>query len=491
MIKTNKQVKLEAITAYRDAHAGKIVDELVRFASLPNNVYSVTDIQANAQALKTMLEQRGVQVELWMTPSGRPLVFGDLPVPDADMTILFYSHYDGVPVEPDTWHSDPYHPVLRTHLPAESEDWSTIPFPADGQYEGAWRIFGRSIADSKNAIVGILAALDALQASGEAPAVHLKFLLDGEEEEESPGLAACIQAHQQQLSADLMISASGETHQSGLPTIELGMRGIITLDITAYTASLDLHSGHFGNFAPSAPFRLMHLLTSMKSATGSIMIDGFYDEVVPLSSTEREAIQRIPRMEAYLQTKFGLHQHDNADKLLQELINLPTLNVRGLRSGYVGASARNIIPHTAAASLDIRLVKGMTPDHTIQAIKSHIEAQGWTILDHEPTAQELRTHAQVVRLEVKASFPAVRTLMDAPVAQYAVQSMQAAVGEAIVIMPTSGGSLPLYLFEQLGIPFICIPPSNFDCNQHTSDENLQLSYFFRSIDIFASLMMGQ
>lgn len=482
---------MNEIRAYRQAHAATLIEELVQFVRVPNNVMVVPEIQQNAEALRGMMEGRGIKVELWPTPSGRPAVYGELLTEGATATLLCYGHYDGVPVERDQWHSDPYEPVLRTGLPrAESDDWSTIPFPADGQFAGEWRLFGRSVADSKNAIVAMLGALDAIRATGAAPRVNLKFLFDGEEEQESPGLAGLLQAHRTKLAADCVISCSGETHQSGFPTVELGVRGIMQIDLTAYTSTVELHSGHFGNFAPNAAFRLAELLTSMKDRDGQVLIPGFYDDVVPLSARELAAIEAIPAIEQRIQAEFGINRPDGNGAPLQRLINQPSLNVRGLTAGYVGAAGRNIVPRSATAELDLRLVKGMAPAVTLARLVAHAVAQGWTVLDHEPTRDELLAHERVIRIVQRAGFPATRTPLDGAIAQRAVRAVTRAVDEQVVVMPSDGGSLPLYLFEQIGIPFVGLPTSNFDCNQHTVDENLQVGYLFKAVDIFASLFLG-
>jgi acetylornithine deacetylase/succinyl-diaminopimelate desuccinylase-like protein len=481
----------KAVTPFHQAHVISCVEELVNFVRIPNNVFDPAQIQANAQALRRMMERRDIQVELWQTASGRPLVFGELPSPGATHTVLVYGHYDGVPVEPDQWHSSPYDPVLRTSLPTgEHADWRRIPFPDDGIYSGSWRLFGRSVADSKNAIVAMLSALDCLRDQGLTPGVHLKFLFDGEEEVESPGLPACLEAHATRLRTDFVISASGETHQSGLPTVELGVRGMLQFDLEVYTTTVDMHSGHFGNFAPNAVFQLAELLSSLKGASGRVQVSGFYDGVVPLSDSEVDAIQAIPHIEDNIQRQFGIATPEVSGRTLQELINLPTLNVRGMSGGYVGESARNLIPSQATAEFDVRLVKGMDPSKTLRQIEAHITEQGWFVLDREPSHDERIMSRKIVKLTRKAAFPATRTPLDSPVAAMVVRAVKRAVGDNIVVMPTEGGSLPLYLFEQMGMPMIGLPTSNFDCNQHTHDENLSLDHFFRAIEIFTSLFMG-
>lgn len=479
---------MESIRRYRQEHAGRIVHELVALVRVPNNVYLVEQVQRNSRVVKALLEQRGIRAELWPTATGKPLVYGELLSPGATETVLVYGHYDGVPAERERWHSDPYEPVLRTHMPVGAEAvWSSFAVPAVGPFDDNWRLFGRSVADSKNAIVAMLAALDALRAAGMQPGVNLKFLFDGEEELESPCLPATLERYQDRLKADVMISASGERHQSGRPTVEFGIRGILMFDLTVYTASVAMHSGHFGHFAPSAVFQLSHLLASMKGRDGRVLIEGFCDEVEPLSASEQQAIRQIPSVEERVRRQFGIARAEVEGKRLQELINLPTLNVRGVRSGFVGEEARNIIPNVALADCDVRLVRAMDPDRTLACVAAHIELQGWTVLAHEPSREELLAHGPVVRLRKRSGFPAARTPLDSPIAGRLVAALERAAQEPLVVMPSEGGSLPMCLFEQIGLPFVGLPTSNFDCNQHTDDENLQLKYLFEAVDLFASL----
>ncbi|MFD2444848.1 M20/M25/M40 family metallo-hydrolase [Bacillus sp. CGMCC 1.16607] len=482
---------LNNVKNYINENDKKIVHELINFVKVPNDVFDTNQIYENALFLKKMMESRGIEVEIWSSPSGSPLVYGEfISNPDAK-TILIYSHFDGVPVETAEWHSDPYEPVFRERLPfGKGDDWNFLNYEDIDKFEGCYRLFGRSVADSKNAIVAILTALDYMKVKDNKPAVNLKFLFDGEEEIESPNLHRLMEIHRERISCDLVISASGETHQSGLPTVELGFRGMLQLDLQVYTMSTDLHSGHFGNFAPNAIQRFIHLLSSMKNDSGEVMIKHFYDDVIPLSKSELDAISKIPKIEGKILEQFSIYEPEMKNKSLQELINLPTFNIRGITGGFVGTSARNIIPSVATAEIDIRLVHGMDPDKILHLMIHHIEEQNWTVMFREPSAEELRKHPRIVQIVKKGSFVATKTPMDTSQAAFVIDSVKRAIGEELVVMPTEGGSLPLYVFQQIGLPVIGIPTSNFDCNQHTHDENLELNYFYRAIEIFASIFLN-
>ncbi|MFT4415479.1 M20/M25/M40 family metallo-hydrolase [Fredinandcohnia humi] len=468
----------------------KWVEELVDFARIPNNVYDSSQIRENAMYLKRIMEEKGIHTEIIETPTNRPLVYGEMMSPNATKTILIYSHFDGVPVETENWISDPYTPTIRELLSdtliEKLEDLSEGR-EVDKKALSKYRLFARSIADSKNSIIASLVALDYLREKGIELAVNVKFLFDGEEEVESPSLKDCLNKYKEKFKSDLVISASGETHQSGLPTVELGFRGILQFNIRVVTGLVDLHSGHFGNFLPNAAFQMATLIASMKHDNGMIAIKGFYDNVVPLSDTERSIINKIPRVEEELKDRFGISGAEIKGRSLQELIHLPTLNVRGISAGYVGDEARNIIPSLASAEFDVRLVKGMDPEHIYQLLKSHIMNQGWSVMEYFPTMQEIKDLDKIVVIEKKAGFPATRTSLESTTAQYVIRSVKEVFGEDVVVMPSEGGSLPLYLFEELNTPVIGLPTSNYDCNQHTHNENVRLDFYVRAIETYYSL----
>ncbi len=483
---------LAGVRAYRQAHAAEIVNELVSFLRLPNDATNVADIARNAEELKKMLERRGIRTEVLPTDGGRPVVFGELRAAGADTTVLFYCHYDGQAVDPSHWHSQPYEPVLRAGYPqGPGADWSTVPFPADGRFQDDWRLFARSVADDKSPIVGLLAALDALHAQGLKPRVNLKFFFEGEEEQGSPHLARFIAQHKQKLAADLLIIADGPVHQSGRPTVFFGARGIMTLDLTAYGPTEHLHSGHYGNWAPNPAFRLAELLASMKDRQGRVTIAGYYDNVVPLTASERRALAEIPPIEPSLQQRYGIGEPDGAGKSLQELINLPSLNIRGLHSGWVGADARTIVPRTATAAIDVRLVKGTEFQRMYEKIMDHIRRQGWHVVEREPTQEELVSNARVIKVVRLDGYNSRRTPKNLPIAQRLIRTVERATQGAVVKMPTLGGSGPLSYFEELGIPSVGVPIVNFDNNQHGPNENLRLGHFFQGIEILASILLWE
>ncbi len=489
----NAAAQEDALTtarAWREANAHAIVGELVEFLSLPNVATNPADIQRNAEWLKARMERSGIKTEIVLITGGRPVVFGELRVAGALRTLLFYCHYDGQAVDPSKWNnSEPFKPALRKGLP---NDWSTIPFPAPGQpFNDDWRIYARSASDDKSPILALLAALDALRAQGREPTVNLKFVFDGEEEQGSPNLQEFIRRYRERLVVDAMVIADGPVHPSGRPTIFFGNRGIMTLDLTVYGPRVPLHSGHYGNWAPNPALRLAQLLATMKDAQGRVTIEGFYDDVEPLSDTELAAIAAIPNLDAELKQRYGFSEPEGGGQRLDEMIQLPSFNVRGLESAYVGDSARTIVPATATAAVDVRLVKGTDHRRMFERIVAHIRRQGFFVTENEPGDAERQAHGRLVRVVKREGYNAVRTPMDVPIARVISAAVQRASNEPVVLLPTLGGSGPSYLFADLGIPIVGVPIVNFDNNQHSENENLRLGHFWRGLDTFTSLLLAE
>ncbi len=336
--------------------------------------------------------------------------------------------------------------------------------------------------------MAMLAALDALKSAGIRPRANLKFVFDGEEEIGSPNLARYLKANRELLRGDLWVICDGPEHASGRQTVVFGVRGAQTLEITVYGAIRELHSGHYGNWAPNPAMMLAQLLASMKDRDGRILIPGFYDGVVPLTDAERVAIDAIPNDDADQMRNLSLARTEGGGKRLAELINLPALNVRGVSSGHTGTQAANVIPTTATASIDIRLVKGVTRERALAALTRHIENQGYFVTTAEPGETTLLSHERVARVMVDpGGYDASRTPMDLPVAQRLIAALDRA-RTPLVLQPTMGGSLPLVVIEEeLRSPTITVPTVNYDNNQHSKNENLRLGNLWNAIETMAVL----
>lgn len=488
---TPAQVAQE-VRDYRMDNEDRIVRELSEFLAIPNVASDTPNIQKNAARLVEMLEARGIETHLLPIAGRGPVVFGKLISPEAKRTVIFYAHYDGQPVDPAAWtDGKPFEPVLRDA--AIEAGGKRIPFPASsaghrGIYNDDWRIYARSASDDKSPIVALLAALDALRAKKIPLAVNLKVIFEGEEEAGSTNLQHTLELHKNLLGADLLITADGPVHQSGRPLVFFGNRGDIGIDVTVYGPVRALHSGHYGNWAPNPAMELARLLASMKDDEGRVLIDNYYDDVTPLGEIEKKALAEMPDNNAELERALGIAKPEGGGKKLVELIMEPSLNVRGLRSAYVGEQAQNVVPEKAEASLEARLVKGEDPKKKFEQIAAFIGKQGFFIVDHEPTMEERRSHARIAKVIYEGGYRASRTPMDLPMSKALVDVVRAAAGHDTVIMPSSGGSVPMYIFEDLGLQWVGVPIVNYDNHQHSSDENLRLGQFWRGMEIYGAIL---
>jgi len=453
----------EWVAANRDA----LLAEYLELLAIPNIASNRADIRRNAGHIVAMMQRRGLSPRLLESEDGEapPLVYGEWLVPGATRTLVLYAHYDGQPVTPSAW---------------------TVTQPFAPRIVGE-RIYGRSASDDKAGVMAILAAVDALRAEGRAPSFNLKIVFEGEEEAGSPHLAALLRRHSNTLRSDGWVIIDGPAHQSGPPQLTLGVRGIAGAELIVYGAVRPLHSGHYGNWAPNPAMMLAELLATMKDADGRVTIAGFYDDVTPLSAGERGLIAAVPAPDAGLMAELGLARAEGGGARLTELIQQPSLNVNGLRSAEVGAAASNVIPTIATASIDLRLVLGNDPRRQFDRLAAHVRAQGYHLLDREPTIEERRRHARIARLVYEGGYPAERVALDHPLAQGVRRALDRE--GPLVVLPSLGGSLPLYVLrEELGAPNLVVGLWNHDNNQHAEDENIRLDALWRGIERIAAIL---
>lgn len=475
-------------------NAGNIINEYSEFLSLPNVAADPAGQQKNTAFIMAMMNKRGIQkIQLLnaSTPGTPPAVYGEVMVPGAKKTLIFYAHYDGQPVNPAQWAKglDPFRPKL--FMDAIDKGGTNIPFPADGIYHNDWRIYARSASDDKAGVDAILNAYDAIAKSGLTPGCNLKFLFEGEEEAGSPHLGEILENYKQLLQSDLWILCDGPVHQSGKKQLFFGVRGDTHLDLTVYASKRPLHSGHYGNWAPNPAMMLVKLLASMKDDKGKVTIKGFYDDVTPLSPSERKALQEVPSVDEQMKNELGIHDVEMQGKSLSDAINLPSLNINGMQSGNVGKMASNQIPTYATAVVDLRLVMGNDWKRQQQKVIDHIKAQGFYVTDHDPTDEERKKYGKIIKVIPDADgVNAQRTSMDLPIIQQVIAAVKMTTNDQVVLQPTMGGTLPLFLFEKyLHAKTITVPIANHDNNQHAENENIRLGNLFEGIEMMGSLML--
>ncbi len=480
-----------AIAAARDwraDHGPEIVQGFAELLAMPNDAKDSENIRTNAVAIAALFAARGFWIQLLTQDDAPPLIYGSLEAPGATRTIAIYIHYDGQPTEDAAWTHPPFEPTLYSR--AITEGGAPIAFPETGDpIDDEWRLYARSAGDDKAPISALLAALDALSAADIPLTSNVKLIFDGEEEAGSEHLDEYLAAHQEKFSdVDLWLFCDGPTHQSRRPQLVFGVRGVTGLEVTVYGPNRGLHSGHYGNWVPGPGWRLANLMASMKDEKDRVRIKNFYQSTEPLTAADRAAIAAAPAVDDQLREMFGLAATEAKGALLAKRIALPALNLRGLKSAEVGDKARNIIPPSATASIGLRLVKGNDPEAMLDLVEAHIERQGYHIVREDPDAEIRATHPLIAKVMRSGGYPAVRSRMDDP----AVAPLVDALGRAapdLILTPTLGGSLPLYMFEEVSeAPIVILPIANYDNNQHAADENIRVGNLFYGIDAYAAVL---
>lgn len=475
----------QSVRAWREQNETAILKEFAALVAIPNVSSDLPNIRKNAEAILAQFQKRGVAMRLLTLKDYAPIVYGEIPVPGARRSINFYAHYDGQPVDPAEWASkQPFVPELRTNTIAAGG--RVIPWE-QSKYDPEWRIFGRAAADDKAPIQAMASALDAMKALGLRHKANIRFFFEGEEEAGSTHLKEYLEQYKELVAGDLWVICDGPVHQNRQQSVVFGVRGSSSLELTVYGPKRELHSGHYGGWAPNPAARLARLIASFSDGEGHVLVQDFYQGVVPFSAAEKAAIARIPAIEAGLQDELGLAELEGDGKRLFATYGDPTLNVRGLKSVEVGKGARNVVPAEATAAIDIRLVKGLDGKTQAERVKAHIARQGYLVLDREPTDVERRKHAKIARVLSRPGYNAARTPLDLPIAQEVVRAVEAVSGPVVQI-PSHGGSVPLAMFEEVTrMPLVMVPIVNHDNNQHSFDENLRLANLWQGIEVMVSL----
>ena len=472
------------VREWRAKNEGRILSELVQLLALPNVASNRGDIDKNAALLTTMFERRGFQVARWDT-KGSPILFARRDAANARGSVIFYFHYDGQASDPKEWtRGAPYSPA--PYLGAKPV---TIT-PQSTGVDPNVRIYARSASDDKGPIVALLAAIDGLLASQATIPWRIRVVLDGEEEAGSRNFDATMQQHAADVKSDLAVIVDSPRHPSGLPTVYYGSRGGASATIKVHGALGDLHSGNYGNFVTDPGMALAKLLATMKDDKGNVAIKGFYDDVTPLTATERRAIDEIPNIDQKLLEEFGLAWPEHPESRIELQHNRPTLSILGLESGNVYTNTRSAIPASASARIEMRLVKGLTAAKQLDLLVAHIRAQGFQVVDQEPDMATRRKYPLIAQVTRGGSggFPVAKTSMDNPVTARAADAIRA-LDQRLVQMPTIGGSLPFATFsDTLALPSIGLAVVNFDNNQHAANENIRVGHFWEAIEIFAALV---
>lgn len=460
--------------------------QLYELLSIPNDAHHPEAIEENVRWCEKAFASRGFSSQRLETATA-PLLLAKLPRREGLPTVLAYIHLDGQPVAPELWfQQDPYKSVLKEQGPQGG--WEEIPWNRlEGDLNPDWRIFARSASDDKGPVMMFLTGLDAMHMMNKPLPYNLKVILDFEEELGSPNLPAAVGRYRDELAADVLVIFDGPRHISNQPTLNFGARGIADITLTVYGPLFPQHSGHYGNYCPNPALRLSQLLASMKDDDGRVIIPGFYDGI-NIDEETRKILRAVPDDERTILNKLGVAKADAVAPTYQEALQYPSLNIRGMASGWVGEEARTIVPATATAEMDVRLVVESDPERLIHAIRQHIEDQGYLVLDHEPDSRERLSSDRICRFDYSISYKAFRTEINSPAGQWVNRAMVRAFGQEPVKIRTSGGSIPISPFvTTLGMPAVTVPTVNPDNNQHSPNENIRLGNYIEGVQTMLAL----
>jgi acetylornithine deacetylase/succinyl-diaminopimelate desuccinylase-like protein len=455
------------------------IPEYLELLSMPNDAVVPADVQKNADWLERAFRKRGFTTRQ-LANDGKPLLFAESARKQAGArTVLFYMHFDGQPVLPEQWaQKSPWTPVVKQRSATgawEQVDASRLLMePLDPEL----RVFGRSSSDDKGPIMMFLAAFDALAAAGQQPDVNVKVLLDSEEEKGSPTIGRVATQHKDLLKADVLLIHDGPLHASNKPTLIFGNRGNTIVTLTVYGPKSPLHSGHYGNYVPNPAQRLATLLASMKDDDGRVTVKGYYDRI-RLTDAERKILAAVPDDEAALRARVGMARAEKVGSNYQEALQYPSLNIRGMQSAAIGDKGANIVPHQAAAELDLRTTPEAPPEYLFQLIEDHVRSRGYFMVKGEPTDADRAAHDRIASLSVGRGSRAAYTPMDSPAGKWASGALQQAGGGAEPVrIRMMGGSVPTdKLVDALQVPFLIVPLVNGDNNQHSFDENMRMGNY--------------
>ncbi len=460
--------------------------DLMEFMKLPNIGSDPSQVARNLQWCRDKFTSLGFRTEVLETPEA-PLLFAERMASSDKKTLLFYLQIDGQPVDAGEWdQEDPFIPVIKEK--GEGGTWKAVTWDGLSQPDPEWRLFGRSASDSKGPAMAFIAAVQYFIRQGLQPEFNIKVIMDFQEELGSPALPAAVIENRDLFRSDMLLIMDGTRHISNRPTLCYGARGIATARIVVYGPSSPLHSGQYGNYAPNPVFEAARLIASLKDEEGRVLVKGFY-EGVTLRERDKKALASLPENEDSLRIRLGIHKGDAVGDNYQESLQYPSLNIRGLQSGWVGKEVRTIIPDVVEIEMDMRLVPETPGDRQVKLLKDHLIKEGFYVVDRLPTPEERARYPKLARLDFRLGSEPFRTEMDSETGRYLNRALSRVFGKEVVNMRTTGGSQPIAPFiKTLDLPAVSVRIPNPDNNIHAPDENLRLGNFLEGIMTCLSIL---
>jgi acetylornithine deacetylase/succinyl-diaminopimelate desuccinylase-like protein len=419
--------------------------ELLRIPSISTLPEHKGDCRRAAEFLASELKRIGIENVRLIETEGHPLVYGDWLHAAEKPTALVYGHYDVQPTDPiDEWTSPPFEPTERNG-----------------------NIYARGAVDDKGQVWAQVKALESLIAANKGLPLNVRVLFEGEEEVGGEGIAAYVSSKPDDLKADFALVSDTELFADGLPTLCVGLRGMIYTELEVRGAKTDLHSGMYGGAAPNPFVALAHIIAKLKDENGHILIPGFYDDVVPPGPEELAAWKSLPfDEEHYRKTEVGSSKlvGESGYTVLERTWARPTLDVHGMPGGFTGAGAKTVIPAKAVAKVSMRLVPNMTPAKAFALYKSYVE----------------KISPAGVELDVRLIHSGDACLI--PVNNKYIQAATRALHEVWgkdTVFIRSGGSIPIVgdFDRNLGLPSVMMGFGLPDDNIHAPNEKFKLQNF--------------
>ena len=484
----SQSLDMNEISSLSRSKAQSAFKEYREFLSLPNDANKQDELIPNMIWCEKAFQKRGFTTERLKTKR-LPLILAEKKYSGAKNTVLFYIQIDGQPVDPSKWFQEgPFIPTLKKQV--NNDNWETIPWESlYKNYDDDWRIFARSASDAKGPINSFLIALDIIEEKKIQPDYNIKVIMDMEEEMGSPNLPPAVKKFRKKLKADRLVILDGPRHPSNEPTLTFGARGIVTIQLKVHGPKFPQHSGHYGNYVPNPAIRISQLIASMKDDDGRVTIPGYYDGIT-ISEEARAIMSAVPDDEQFIKKSIGISESDKVASNYQESIQYPSLNVRGMQSGWVEKEVRTIIPSYALAEIDVRVVKETDPDRLIKLIKNHIKSQGYYLIDRDPKENERSKYNKIASFNYRIGYQAFRTPVNSEIAYWLRAALVNGFGKEPIIKRTSGGSIPISPFvNTLNIPAVTVPTVNPDNNQHSPNENLRVGNLIESIRTHVALLV--
>jgi acetylornithine deacetylase/succinyl-diaminopimelate desuccinylase-like protein len=427
--------------------------ELLRIPSISTLPEHNNDTHRAAEYVAAKLRDAGLENVEIIETERHPLVYADWLHAPGKPTVLCYGHFDVQPPDPlDLWETPPFEPSERNG-----------------------NLYARGSADDKGQMYSHIKAVQALHAVHGKPPLNLKFLIEGEEEVGGLSVAEYVAKNPAKLKADVALVSDTEMYAPGLPTLNIGLRGLVYLEIEAKGPARDLHSGLYGGAAPNAVFGLIELLSKGKDANGHILIPGIYDDVEAPSAEEKESWTHLPFDEKeYLASEVGSTQltGEKEFSVFERTWARPTFEVHGIAGGFTGAGAKTVIPAKAVAKVSIRLVPKQDPDKILAAVKQ------W-VADNTPAGIQCE-------VRVLSSSPGLMVNPDHPAIRVAAQAFSEVFGKPTVFT-RSGGSIPIVgdFATHLGIPTILMGFGLPDDGLHSPNEKYNIQNYYDGIRTLA------